>query len=131
MAQIVQTSIKDQTKPTRTQTDRRYQSQKYVFTLLRHLVLIIVSIAFMFPFYWMLITALKENTKVFTYPLEWLPHPARWDNFSTAVNYPGFPFWRYLWNSTYYAVSVTVGTVLSCAAVGYGFARLRFPGRDF
>jgi len=25
---------------------------------------------------------------------------------------------------------VTIGTVLSCAAVGYGFARLRFPGRD-
>lgn len=131
MAQIVQTSIKDQTKPTRTQTDRRYQSQKYVFTLLRHLVLIVVSIAFMFPFYWMLITALKENTKVFTYPLEWLPHPPQWDNFSKAVNYPGFPFWQYLWNSTYFAVSVAIGTMLSCAAVGYGFARLRFPGRDF
>ncbi|CAN5811733.1 carbohydrate ABC transporter permease [soil metagenome] len=131
MAQIVQTSIQDQTKPTRTRTERRYQSQKYVFTLLRHLVLIIVSIAFMFPFYWMLITALKENTKVFTYPLEWLPHPPQWDNFSTAVNYPGFPFWQYLWNSTYFAVSVAIGTMLSCAAVGYGFARLRFPGRDF
>ena len=27
-------------------------------------------------------------------------------------------------------VSVTIGTVISCAAVGYGFARLRFPGRE-
>jgi multiple sugar transport system permease protein len=26
---------------------------------------------------------------------------------------------------------VTIGTVISCAAVGYGFARLKFPGRDF
>jgi multiple sugar transport system permease protein len=35
-----------------------------------------------------------------------------------------------MWNSVFYAGSVTIGTVLSCAAVGYGFARLRFPGRD-
>ncbi len=25
---------------------------------------------------------------------------------------------------------MTIGTVISCAAVGYGFARLRFPGRE-
>ena len=30
----------------------------------------------------------------------------------------------------FFAGGVTIGTVLSCAAVGYGFARLRFPGRD-
>jgi multiple sugar transport system permease protein len=37
---------------------------------------------------------------------------------------------RFLLNSLYYAGFVTFGTVLSCAAVAYGFARLRFPGRD-
>jgi multiple sugar transport system permease protein len=131
MAPVVQAGSKGQVEVARSQSASRFKPQRYLLTALRHLVLILVSVAFMFPFYWMLITALKENIKVFTYPLEWLPHPAHWDNFSTAVNYPGFPFWRYLWNSTYYAVSVTVGTALSCAAVGYGFARLRFPGRDF
>jgi multiple sugar transport system permease protein len=30
-----------------------------------------------------------------------------------------------------YAGGVTIGTVISSALVGYGFARLRFPGRDF
>ena len=53
-----------------------------------------------------------------------------WQNFVEVLNYPGFPFLRFLWNSVFYAGSVTIGTVLSCAAVGYGFARLRFPGRD-
>lgn len=130
MAQVVQTKLKNQTNVMRRRSARRFKGQKQLFALARHLLLIVVSIAFILPFYWMVITALKENTKVFTYPLEWLPHPARWNNFSTAVNYPGFPFWRYLWNSTYYATSVTIGSVLSCAAVGYGFARLRFPGRD-
>jgi len=46
------------------------------------------------------------------------------------MHYPGFPFLRFLWNSVFYAGAVSLGMVISCAAVGYGFARLRFPGRD-
>src|SRR5689334_12466111 len=107
MAQVAKTGMKGQTEVARTRVRRRFNVQKTLSALLRHLLLIVVSIAFMFPFYWMLVTALKENTKVFTYPIEWLPHPAQWDNFAEAVNYPGFPFWRYLGNSTYFAVSVT------------------------
>jgi multiple sugar transport system permease protein len=36
-----------------------------------------------------------------------------------------------LWNTFFYAVTTGVGTVLSCTLVAYGFARFRFPGRDF
>jgi multiple sugar transport system permease protein len=62
--------------------------------------------------------------------MQWWPHPVRWDNFLRVLNYPGFPFLRFLWNSALYAGLVSLGTVLSCAMVGYGFARLHFPGRD-
>ncbi len=96
----------------------------------RHGLLIVVSIIFVVPFYWMLITALKTQTTVFTTPIQWWPSTLHWENFATAANYPSFPFLRFLWNSLYYSSMVTLGTVLSCAAVGYGFARLRFPGRD-
>ena len=53
-----------------------------------------------------------------------------WENYPDAINYPNFPFLRFLWNSTFYAVGVTIGTVISCAMVGYAFARLRFPLRN-
>ncbi|MEA2524344.1 MAG: multiple sugar transport system permease protein [Thermomicrobiales bacterium] len=96
----------------------------------RHAMLIGFSVAFMLPFFWMITSALKTNQGVFARPVEWIPSPAHWENFEKAINYPGFPFWRMLWNSTFYAGGVTIGTVLSCAGVGYGFARLRFPGRD-
>lgn len=103
---------------------------KGLAAVLRHALLILVAVAFMFPFYWMVITALKENTQVFTYPIQWWPDPIRWQNFPEAMTYAGFPFLLFLRNSTFYALSVMIGTVISCAAVGYGFARLRFPGRD-
>ena len=98
--------------------------------VVRHLLLAAVAIAFVVPFYWMAIAALKDNSQIFARPMQWWPHPVRWDNFLRALHYPGFPFLRFLWNSAFYAGLVSLGTVLSCAAVGYGFARLRFPGRD-
>lgn len=109
---------------------RRWRWHSVLAQSIQHLILILVSIAFVFPFYWMVISALKENTKVFTYPVQWWPNPALWSNFSTALNHGGFDFWLFFGNSSYYAILTTVGTVVSCAAVGYGFARLRFPGRE-
>jgi multiple sugar transport system permease protein len=130
MAQIARGGVEQQgtATPTRHLTSGNWQ--KPLGAVIRHAVLILVSILFIFPFYWMVITALKDNSRVFTYPIEWWPDPVRWDNFSTAINYAGFPFFLYLRNSLFYSVSVALGTIISCAAVGYGFARLRFPGRE-
>ena len=109
---------------------RKRPARYWLAVAARHGLLIGVSILFMAPFYWMLITALKTQTTVFTTPIQWWPSSLHWENFVTVANYPSFPFLLFMWNSFYYSSLVTLGTVLSCAAVGYGFARLRFPGRD-
>ena len=95
-----------------------------------HVLLAAVAVTFLVPLYWMILSALKDTNQIFTQPIQWWPTPVRWDNFTHALNYPGFPFLRFFWNSLFYAGAVSLGTVLSSAAVGYGFACLRFPGRD-
>ena len=95
------------------------------------MVLGVLSFCFALPLLWMLGSALKRNEEIFTIPVKWLPEAFRWGNFLEVLDYPGFPFFRFFGNSVYYAGMVTVGTVISCALVGYGFARLRFPGRGF
>jgi multiple sugar transport system permease protein len=99
-------------------------------TLWPHALLIVLTLIFLIPFYWMFITAFKTKETAFTSPIEWLPRTWHWENIPNAANYPGFPFIRYLGNSVYYAVTVTVGTVMSCSLVGYALAKLRFPGRN-
>jgi multiple sugar transport system permease protein len=52
-----------------------------------------------------------------------------WENYVDvwkSINYP-----RLLWNTSFYAVVTWIGTLISCILVAYGFARFRFPGRDF
>ena len=109
---------------------RRFQVRRHLGVLVRHMLLVAIAVALLVPFYWMVISALKETSQMFARPIQWWPTPAHWNNFTRALTYPGFPFLRFFWNSVFYAGSVSLGTVLSSAAVGYGFACLRFPGRD-
>jgi multiple sugar transport system permease protein len=108
----------------------RGSPRKQMVSLARHALLSVFALAFFVPFFWMISSAFKDNSEIFARPIIWWPWPMRWDNFVQAMNYPGFPFWRFLWNSIFYSGSVTIGTVISCAVVAYGFARLQFPGRD-
>ncbi len=102
----------------------------WIGPLARHALLIAVAALLLLPFYWMLNSAFKSNNEIFAYPIQWWPDPIRWDNIAATIGSRYFPVLRLLGNSVYFAGGVTIGTVLSCAAVGYGFARLRFPGRD-
>jgi ABC-type glycerol-3-phosphate transport system permease component len=42
----------------------------------------------------------------------------------------GVPFWRFFLNSGYVVLMNTIGHMISCTLVAYGFARLRAPGKN-
>lgn len=52
----------------------------------------------------------------------------RWENFGEAWTIIDFP--RLLFNTVMLAIIGTLGTLLSCISVAYGFSRFRFRGRN-
>ncbi|MFO7681573.1 MAG: carbohydrate ABC transporter permease [Chloroflexota bacterium] len=52
-----------------------------------------------------------------------------WQNYVEVWNTINFP--RLMWNTTFYAITSTIGVLFSCTLVAYGFSRFDFPGRDF
>ncbi|MEZ4767977.1 MAG: carbohydrate ABC transporter permease [Caldilineales bacterium] len=50
-------------------------------------------------------------------------------NYTEVWNTIQFP--RLLFNTFFYAVMSTIGVLISCTLVAYGFSRFDFPGRDF
>lgn len=95
--------------------------------------LLVLSLTILLPLSWMLTVALKPDlAPVFTRPTQWVPTSQwHWENFSRVINDPQHPFLRYTFNTLVIVVLNVVGTVISCSLAGYGFARLRFRGRDF
>jgi ABC-type glycerol-3-phosphate transport system permease component len=103
---------------------------KWIVEIVKYLLLIVLSLSFLLPFYWMISSALKNDVQVYTVPPVWFPVPARWINFWEAWNVDNFNL--YVLNTVFrYAIPSTLGTLISCTLVAYGFGRVRWPGRDF
>jgi multiple sugar transport system permease protein len=59
----------------------------------------------------------------------------RWQNYADAIQTAhrpslGVSFWTYVQNSSVIAILSIIGTLFSCSLAAYGFARVRWPGRD-
>jgi multiple sugar transport system permease protein len=93
-------------------------------------VLVLASVAFLFPLAWMLSTSLKIKSQVMAMPPVLIPNPIRWANYPDALNAPNFPFWLLLKNTLTYCVAATIGVTISCPITAYSFSRLRWPGRE-
>lgn len=89
------------------------------------LFLIIVAVLVTLPFVELLISALTPISEISAD--RWLPSVFRWSNFTDALSY--IPFWNLTKNSVFLGAVFGVLTTFSSAITGYGFARLRGPGK--
>src|SRR5215216_656559 len=90
-----------------------------------YIVLIDISFVFLIPIFYILATSLKTAQDLTDPTIVWIPSGFFWINYPLAflaMNYP-----RSLANSLWISVGSGVGQTISCAFVGYGFARVRFP----
>lgn len=94
-----------------------------------YLFLLFFAVLSLFPFYWMLITSLKERKRAFVYPPEWIPDRIVFDNFVNV--WMKVDFGQYLGNTLFITLVLLFGQLLFCSMAAYGFSRMEFPGRDF
>jgi multiple sugar transport system permease protein len=98
----------------------------------------------LFPFFWMLRTALSTNADLVTGSQALIPDNPTLLNLRQALGLASVEeltkagtltsadvnFFSALLNSVIVCTLITVGQVTFCAMAAYAFARLRFPGRD-
>jgi len=99
--------------------------KSYFFT---YLILTIVTIIMVFPFYWMIVTSLSKPENLFVYP------PKLWPDFNFKnyvdmwhANPQGVPWTRYILNTLFVAVSTTLLSLFTSSLAGFSFAKLKFP----
>lgn len=93
-----------------------------------YLALTLAGLIMIFPLVWMVLTSLKTLPDTQVYPPVWIPIPPRVENYPAALT--SAPFGLFFRNTIVITVLSVIGDVLSCSLAAYGFARLRFPGRD-
>ena len=94
-----------------------------------HIILLFVAAISLLPLVYMVSTSLKERGSEFAYPVEWIPDPIIWGNYATAIE--TVETMTFLANTMIVTIATLVGGLLTASLAAYGFARMRFPGRDF
>jgi len=96
--------------------------------ILIYAVLILAAIAFVLPFYWMVVSALRPTADFYKIPIPLVPDPPSLENFRTLFDRSMFG--RGIANTVFLALISVVLQVWFCALAGYTFAKLRFAGRE-
>jgi multiple sugar transport system permease protein len=88
------------------------------------------SLLFMLPLVIMVATSLKSYNEINSYPPTFLPNTWLPSNYADAWTYEKTNFPRWTFNTIFILVTVLPGVLLTSALCAYGFARLKFPGRN-
>lgn len=91
-------------------------------------VLIGGALIFLAPLFWMISTSLKPEHLIYNIPIIWIPPTLEWQNYLNG--WTALPFTTFYLNTLRMTVVNIIGLVLSSSLVAFGFARIRFWGRD-
>ena len=94
-----------------------------------HFVLAPIALLFLTPFVQMLLASLSPAEELVRFPPPFVPSRLTLDGFVGLFR--DTQILRWLLNSTIVSVIAIGAHVVLCSLAGYGFARLRFRGRDF
>jgi multiple sugar transport system permease protein len=105
--------------------DAKRRKKVSIGKVIRYLVIILVSLAMVLPFVWMISASLKAETEIFGFPIKWIPETFRWENYKNV--WTTVPFHLYYLNTLKIAVITTILVIINSSLAGYAFAKIKFP----
>lgn len=110
------------------QTTSSIKRDRQVAAAINYVLMGVLAVLFMFPWFWTAMTSLKTAAETFVYPPLWFPAVPQWHNYAEVFD--TIPFGLWFINSCVVVILATVGSVLSAIFVSYSFARFNWRGRD-
>jgi ABC-type glycerol-3-phosphate transport system permease component len=105
---------------------RSYRVARRARKFLLYSLLVLVVVLYSVPMIWLVSTSLKEEGRVFSKTIEWLPRPPTLENYRNA--FAKYPLARWLLNSAIVAVVTVSLTILISVPAGYALARAKLKG---
>ncbi|MGC8722074.1 MAG: carbohydrate ABC transporter permease [Caldisericaceae bacterium] len=96
-----------------------------------YVILTIVLLIMIFPFYWMIVTSLASPQNLFNYPPKLIPD-FYFKNYVDMWHNPpqGVSWWRYIINTIFVALATTILSLINSSLAGFAFAKIKFPGKS-
>lgn len=91
--------------------------------------LILLSIFFLLPLYWMVRSSFMDLMGIFEFPPRWFPRSLSFENYMEVLNMTSFV--KYFINTLIILLPTLAGTVLTSSMAAFGFSRMKFPLQKF
>jgi multiple sugar transport system permease protein len=106
--------------------------RRFLSTTVYHLLVGGGALLMLYPILWLVSNSFRSTAEIWADVAGFLPKQFSLDNYSRGWGgFGGITFTTFYKNSLIYSGIGTIAAVLSSAVVAYGFARIRFVGRDF
>jgi len=114
------------------QWKRARQNRSIGGSIVMIIVILLLGIVMLIPFYLAVINSLKPMDELFLFPPSFVVRRPTFQSYTTlsALMRSGYvPFSRYFFNTILVAVATTVGNVIVGSLAAYPFAKINFPGK--
>jgi len=95
---------------------------------LSHLVMILIALAFIVPFLWMLLSSFKTTTEIIKIPPSFFPKKFTINSYKMI--FERLDFLRYFLNSVLIAGAITVFSMFASSIAGFVFSKFKFRGKE-
>ncbi|QYR21412.1 carbohydrate ABC transporter permease [Paenibacillus sp. sptzw28] len=102
------------------------QSRTFFSVLFHYVMLYSLSFVFLYPMLYLISKSLMQSSDLTDAAVQWIPKELSFDNFQYA--YIDLKYMGAFVNSVVTSLVPAIIQIFSCAVIGYGFARYRFPG---
>ena len=107
------------------------KKQRMLSSVVYHLLVAAFGFIMIYPLLWMVMSSFKESSTIFREAHRLIPESFHFENYTNGWRgFGGYTFGTFFKNSFIISVTASIGAVLSSAIIAFGFARLRFPGRN-
>lgn len=105
------------------------QVTRKISLVVRYLILIVLAVVFLFPFYLIIRNSLMTQTEITGFDWVWWPETAQWSNFTNLFEETSINMASGLRVSAIIAIVNLVFQTLFASMAGYALARVPFKGR--
>lgn len=107
---------------------KKVSTGSVVYTILKYLIVILLTVSMLIPFIWMVSASFKTNLEIFTFPIKWIPEVFHVENYSNVWERSNYPM--LFFNTVKLTVIITVLQLITSTLAAYAFSKIKFPERD-
>jgi trehalose/maltose transport system permease protein len=126
MAELTQ-PVAVRSGPTAYTSSRRKPITTYIGRIAFWLLVVLILIYTLFPFYWAIATSLKRSSDLFKTPVPYWPNPITWDNYRAVFQDDNFVI--ALRNSAIVSIASVLLALVAGSLAAYAIGRFQFRGK--